>query len=218
MNLNKTDNIINKTIESIYLVVILLVPIVFSPETNLGFYQLPKESILHMGGSLILVLISLRLITNPNAILSRLINHRIIASGVLLVLMSSILSALFSVDINGSFCGREYGTSSYSVLTMFSLTNLALGIIVVADTLSHEKRLLLSVTCSTFIVAVLGLLQNFLPNIFETFTFYHQERIVSTTGNPIYLGSLLLLGIPLSILYFIRHQEISYNKLRLLFA
>ena len=218
MNLNKTDNIINKTIESIYLVVILLVPIVFSPETYFGFYQLPKESILHMGGSLILVLISLRLITNPNAILSRLINHRIIASGVLLVLMSSILSALFSVDINGSFWGREYGTSSYSVLTMFSLTNLALGIIVVADTLSHEKRLLLSVTCSTFIVAVLGLLQNFLPNIFETFTFYHQERIVSTTGNPIYLGSLLLLGIPLSILYFIRHHEISYNKLRLLFA
>ena len=41
---------------------------------------------------------------------------------------------------------------------------------------------------------------------------------MSTTGNPIYLGSLLLLGIPLSILYFIRHQEISYNKLRLLFA
>ena len=56
-------------------------------------------------------------------------------------------------------------------------------------------RMLRTILISTTLISIVGLLQFIAPNIFETFTFYHQDRIVSTLGNPIYFGSVLMLGI-----------------------
>ena len=211
-----SENLINKWIEILYLSSILLIPIAFSPENILGFYQLPKEFILHLSGTLIFMLIILKLIIDPKLLISKIIQYKFAFGFLFILLISTIISAIFSINPNGSFWGREYGTSGYSVHTIFSLITISSGIIINSDQENHQKKLLLTIILSTTIVSFFGLIQNFTPAIFPTFTFYHQDRIVSTLGNPIYLGSFLLMGTLLSIFYFLKYKNISTNN-RLLF-
>ena len=208
----RTENKINKYIEFIYLGSILLVPIVFSPETFLGFYQLPKELILHLSGSLIFSLLVLKLIIDPASTFSKIIQYKAALSLLLILLLSTIISAIFSINPYGSFWGREYGVSGYSAHTIFSLIMISWGIIINSSEENHQKNILLTVLASTTIVSFLALVQNFIPAIFPTFTFYHQDRIVSTLGNPIYLGSFLLLGSLISIFYFLSYQNITTKR------
>ena len=211
-----SENLINKWIEILYLSSILLIPIAFSPENILGFYQLPKEFILHLSGTLIFMLIILKLIIDPKLLISKIIQYKFAFGFLFILLISTIISAIFSINPNGSFWGREYGTSGYSVHTIFSLITISSGIIINSDQENHQKKLLLTIILSTTIVSFFGLIQNFTPAIFPTFTFYHQDRIVSTLGNPIYLGSFLLMGTLLSIFYFLKYKNISTNNRLLL--
>jgi len=212
MGFDKYRRIINIINESIYLFVVFSIPLVFSPEEFLGFYQIPKEFILHFGANLLLILLPIIFILNPQKLISNIINNRLILFSILFILFSYAISTLFSISILGSLWGREYGMSGNSLQTFFSLSVISISIIVTNSDKSQIRRLFLAIFASSTIVGFVGLMQNFLPNIFETFTFYHQDRVVSTLGNPIYLGSYLLISNLLSIIYFFGFSEIKLKN------
>ena len=212
MGFDKYRRIINIINESIYLFVVFSIPLVFSPEEFLGFYQIPKEFILHFGANLLLILLPIIFILNPQKLISNIINNRLILFSILFILFSYAISTLFSISILGSLWGREYGMSGNSLQTFFSLSVISISVIVTNSDKSQIRRLFLAIFASSTIVGFVGLMQNFLPNIFETFTFYHQDRVVSTLGNPIYLGSYLLISSLLSIIYFFGFSEIKLKN------
>ena len=209
MDIDKFRKVINIANESIYLFVVFSIPLIFSPEEFFGFYQLPKESILHFGANLLLVLLPVIFILNPRQFISNILNNRLILYSVLFILFSYVISTLFSITMLGSLWGREYGMSSYSLQSFFSFSVISISIITTNFDKSQIKRIFLTIFASSTLVAVIAILQNFLPNIFQTFTFYQQNRIVGTLGNPIYLGSFLLIGNLLSIIYFYGFSEIN---------
>ena len=209
MNIDKFRKITNIVNESIYLFVVFSIPLIFSPEEFFGFYQLPKESMLHFGANLLLVLLPIIFILNPHKFISNILNNRLILYAILLILFSYVISTLFSITILGSLWGREYGMSSYSLQTFFSFSVISINIITTNFDNSQIRRLFLTIFASSTLVAIIAILQNFLPSIFQTFTFYQQNRIVGTLGNPIYLGSFLLIGNLLSVIYFYGFSEIS---------
>ena len=212
MGIDKYRKIINIINESIYLFVVFSIPLVFSPEEFLGFYQLPKEFILHFGANLLLILLPIIFILNPHKLISNIINNRLIIFSILFILFSYAISTLFSISILGSLWGREYGMSGNSLQTFFSLSVISISIIITNSDKSQIRRLFLAIFASSTIVGSIGLMQNFFPDIFKTFTFYHQNRVVSTLGNPIYLGSYLLISNLLSIIYFFGFSEIKINN------
>ncbi|MEC7880964.1 MAG: O-antigen ligase family protein [Chloroflexota bacterium] len=212
MGIDKYRKIINIINESIYLFVVFSIPLVFSPEEFLGFYQLPKEFILHFGSNLLLILLPIIFILNPQKLISNIINNRLIILSILFILFSYAISTLFSISILGSLWAREYGMSSNSLQTFFSLSVISINIIITNFDKSQIKRLFLAIFASSTIVGSIALMQNFAPNIFKTFTFYHQDRVVSTLGNPIYLGSFLLMGNLLSIIYLFGFSELKINN------
>ena len=212
MSLEKINKIINIINETVYLLIVFSVPLVFTPEEYFGLYQLPKEFILHMGANILLITLSISFIFNPNKLISNLVNNRLIIFSILFVLFSYLISTMFSITTLGSFWGREYGMSSYSFHTFFSLSVISLNIIISNSSSRQTKRLFITICSASTLIALVGLLQNFAPKVFETFTFYHQDRILSTLGNPIYLGSYLLIGNLLSILYFTNYHKVDLKN------
>ena len=102
MGFDKYRRIINIINESIYLFVVFSIPLVFSPEEFLGFYQIPKEFILHFGANLLLILLPIIFILNPQKLISNIINNRLILFSILFILFSYAISTLFSISILGS--------------------------------------------------------------------------------------------------------------------
>ena len=203
MNFKNLIKYNNQIIEGVYLFAIVSIPIVFSPEELFGFYQLPKEFLLHFISSILLLLLSLKIIFEPSKLINKLNSNKLAVTSVLLLLTSFFLSSIFSVNLLGSLFGREYGMSSNSFQTYFALSIIFLSIFIVYEDKKNIVNIFKSVLISTTIISIVGLLQFIAPNIFETFTFYHQTRIVSTLGNPIYFGSVLVLGIQLTIIYYL---------------
>ena len=167
---------------------------------------------MHFGANLLWKLLPIIFILNPQKLISNIINNRLILFSILFILFSYAISTLFSISILGSLWGREYGMSGNSLQTFFSLSVISISVIVTNSDKSQIRRLFLAIFASSQIVGFVGLMQNFLPNIFETFTFYHQDRVVSTLGNPIYLGSYLLISNLLSIIYFFGFSEIKLKN------
>ena len=212
MNFKNLININNKIIEIVYIFAILLIPIAFSPEELFGFYQFPKEFLLHSFSNILLICLGLKFLLEPNNLLNKLNSNRLATTAILFILFSYFLSSIFSLNSTASFFGREYGMSTNSFQTYFALSIIFIGIFVRYENISNIIRIFISILISTSIISIIGLLQFFAPNIFETFTFYHQDRIVSTLGNPIYFGSVLLLGIQLTIVYFLNFYNLEAKR------
>ena len=202
----------NKIIEGVYLFAIIIIPLVFSPEELFGFYQLPKEYLLHLSSSILLILIGIKIIFEPSKVINKINSNKLALSSVFLILFSYLISSIFSVNKLGSFFGREYGMSSNSFQTYFALSIIFLSIFIVYENKKNNLRVFKSILISTTLISIIGLLQFIAPNIFKTFTFYHQDRIMSTLGNPIYFGSVLILGIQLSIIYFLLLYKLEEKK------
>ena len=209
MNFKNIININNKIIEIVYIFAILIIPIAFSPEEIFGFYQFPKEFLLHSSSNIILICIGLKFLLEPNTLINKLNSNKLPLISILLILFSYFLSSCFSINPISSFFGREYGMSSNSFQTYLALSVIFAGIFVSYENINNITRIFISILAATSLISLIGLLQFFAPNVFETFTFYHQDRIVSTLGNPIYFGSVLLLGIQLSIIYFLNFYKIE---------
>ena len=209
MNFKNIININNKIIEIVYIFAILIIPIAFSPEEIFGFYQFPKEFLLHSSSNIILICIGLKFLLEPNTLINKLNSNKLPLISILLILFSYFLSSCFSINPISSFFGREYGMSSNSFQTYLALSVIFAGIFVIYENIKNITRIFISILAATSLISLIGLLQFFAPNVFETFTFYHQDRIVSTLGNPIYFGSVLLLGIQLSIIYFLNFYKIE---------
>ena len=209
MNFKNLIKYNNKIIEGVYLFAILIIPLSFSPEEIFGFYQFPKEFLLHFSSSILLILIGFKLIFEPAQIINKINSNKLAISSVFLFLFSYLISSFFSVNKLGSFFGREYGVSANSFQTYLALSIIFLSIFIVYENNKNIIRILKSFIISTTLISIVGLLQFIAPNIFETFTFYHQDRIVSTLGNPIYFGSVLMIGIQLSIIYFLLFYKLE---------
>jgi len=209
MNFKNLININNKIIEIVYIFAILLIPIAFSPEELFGFYQFPKEFLLHSLSNILLICLALKFLIEPNNLLNKLNSNRLAITAILLILFSYFLSSIFSINPTASFFGREYGMSTNSFQTYFALSVIFIGIFFRYENINNLTRIFISITISTSLISIIGLLQFFAPNIFETFTFYHQDRIVSTLGNPIYFGSVLMIGIQLTVIYFLNFYNLE---------
>jgi len=212
MNFKNLININNKIIEIVYLFAILSIPVAFSPEELFGFYQFPKEFLLHFLSNILLICLGLKFLIEPNNLLNRINSNRLAIAPIALILFSYFLSSIFSVNQTASFFGREYGMSANSFQTYFALSVIFIGIFIRYEDIKNLTRIFISIIISTSLISIIGLLQFFAPNIFETFTFYHQDRIVSTLGNPIYFGSVLLIGIQLTIVYFLNFYNFEDKK------
>jgi len=212
MNFKNLININNKIIEIVYIFAILLIPIAFSPEELFGFYQFPKEFLLHSLSNILLICLGLKFLLEPNNLLNKLNSNRLAIAAMLLILFSYFLSSIFSINQTASLFGREYGMSTNSFQTYLALTVIFMGIFVRYEDINNLARIFISIIISTLLISIIGLLQFFAPNIFETFTFYHQDRIVSTLGNPIYFGSVLMIGIQLTLIYFLTFYRLEGKK------
>ena len=212
MNFKNLININNKIIEIVYLFAILSIPVAFSPEELFGFYQFPKEFLLHSLSNILLICLGLKFLIEPNNLINRINSNRLAIAPIALILFSYFLSSIFSVNQTASFFGREYGMSANSFQTYFALSVIFIGIFIRYEDIKNLTRIFISIIISTSIISIIGLLQFFAPNIFETFTFYHQDRIVSTLGNPIYFGSVLLIGIQLTIVYYLNFYNFEDKK------
>ena len=218
MNFKNLIKYNNKIIEGVYLFAILIIPLVFSPEELFGFYQFPKEFLLHFLSSILLILISVKIIFEPTKIINKINSNKLAISSIFILLFSYLISSFFSVNKLGSFFGREYGMSSNSFQTYLALSIVFISIFLNYENNKNIFRILRTILISTTLISIVGLLQFIAPNIFETFTFYHQDRIVSTLGNPIYFGSVLMLGIQLSFIYYLLFYKIEErNGLRFLY-
>ena len=209
MNFKNLIKYNNKIIEGVYLFAILIIPLVFSPEELFGFYQFPKEFLLNFLSSILLILIGVKIIFEPNKIINKINSNKLAISSIFILLFSYLISSFFSVNKLGSFFGREYGMSANSFQTYLALSIVFISIFLTYENNKNIFRLLRTILISTTLISIVGLLQFISPNIFETFTFYHQDRIVSTLGNPIYFGSVLMLGIQLSVIYYLLFYKIE---------
>ena len=122
MNFKNLININNKIIEIVYIFAILLIPIAFSPEELFGFYQFPKEFLLHSLSNILLICLGLKFLLEPNNLLNKLNSNRLAIAAMLLILFSYFLSSIFSINQTASLFGREYGMSTNSFQTYLALT------------------------------------------------------------------------------------------------
>ena len=166
MNFKNLININNKIIEIVYIFAILLIPIAFSPEELFGFYQFPKEFLLHSLSNILLICLGLKFLLEPNNLLNKLNSNRLAIAAMLLILFSYFLSSIFSINQTASLFGREYGMSTNSFQTYLALTVIFMGIFVRYEDINNLARIFISIIISTLLISIIGLLQFFAPNIF----------------------------------------------------
>ena len=131
MNFKNLIKYNNKIIEGVYLFAIVSIPLAFSPEELFGFYQLPKEFLLHFLSNILLLLISLKIIYEPSRLINKINSNKLAVTSIFLLLFSYLISSIFSVNQLGSLFGREYGMSSNSFQTYFALSIIFLSIFIV---------------------------------------------------------------------------------------
>lgn len=193
--------------ESSILAIAFIVPIYFAADQiTYNLFILNKQVIFHC--LLAIGWIGQLLIINYQCLFNYLKQNKIIFILIFLLLLSSIASTIFSIhpaqSLWGSFARQEGLYSNIYYLLFFVL--LILFLQKNNNQWPKIKHLILTIMLSSFFVSLYGILQylglDFL--VWENSSLALQ-RVVSTLGQPNFLGHYLIIVIPLTIfgLFFI---------------
>ncbi len=177
--------------------IVLLLPILVNP-FGCRFYEIPKVAFLRFAVLLVLTvwLVDRINLKGPVAGSLRKLLSRPLVLPALIFTCTYVLSTITSVDPHVSFWGsyyRVYGT--YNVLCYVLFFSL---IIINLRTANQLERLITLALLASLPIALYGVLQHFgFEPIFPGYD--HSEQVISTIGNPIFLGAYLIMVIPLAL-------------------
>ncbi|MEX0762702.1 MAG: tetratricopeptide repeat protein [Dehalococcoidia bacterium] len=198
-------------IEAVWLTGLGLIPLVFNGRDWLVYFTEPKQFILHLTALSLLGLlgfewalshrrpISLTGITrtwNPLAWPKGNLGHwAIIAVAALGV--TAAISTLISPLTQVSIWGRHAGADGYNLYSFLSLLVIFFVIATRLRTRQQALRLMFVIAITGGITAAYGVVQHFGWDPIGMGS--GDDRVMASFGNPIYLGSYLVLSIPLTI-------------------
>ena len=203
-NMLKTENLIKIIKLGIYLA--LLAPLVYIPQTifstvfgKMVYFQIIVELALPF----FLYLIFFHKEERPKIdILTKLI---LLFFGVIFI------ASMFGVDFKQSFWG--YPSRMRGIFTLLHLLFLYFYIITAFRSEKERKNLILFVILIGFAMAVFGFIERINPNLGidkSSVKNLTAHRVMSTTGNPIFLGGFLLFIIFFSAYYFLKNNKFKY--------
>ncbi len=205
---------LNRAIETVWLTAAFLVPLlVLSEHDFTSFTELPKitlvRSLAGFGFILWLMTIAVGAVKNADTeapasqpvrfSVKRWISARPIDAAAVLVLLVTGISTLLSIQPNVSALGAEWGRDGYDLHT----TAAYITIFFLAATRIRSRgqivRLWFALSVTGFIAALIGIAQHFAMAPFGISGTYQHQRVTGTVGNPLFLGSLLTLTMPIGV-------------------
>jgi tetratricopeptide (TPR) repeat protein len=177
--------------------IVLLVPLLVNP-LGYRFYELPKVTFFRFVALLLLtawVVARINFRASIAGSLRKLLARPLVLPALLFVLthvLSTITSVAPHLSLWGSFI-RVYGTYNVLCYALFFFL-----IILELRTVGQLKQLITTALLASLPVALYGVLQHsgFDP-IFPGHDY--SRRVVSTIGNPIFLGAYLIMVVPLTL-------------------
>ena len=222
---NKINKILNFTIEFSILAIIFIVPIYFATaQETYSLFILNKQVIFHC--LLAIGWASQLLIINYQFLINFLKQNKLLFLLISLLLLSFLTSTIFSIhpgqSLWGSFERQEGFYSFINYLLFFALLVFHLNS-PQQNTKSFDKikRLIIAVMLSSFVVTSYGILQYFGLDFLDwKNSDLPFQRVVSTLGQPNFLGHYLIMVIPLTVfgLFFITKKNLPRFFVSLLVA
>ena len=176
--------------------IVLLLPVLVNP-FGCRFYEIPKVAFLRFTVLLVLTVWLVDRINLGRSIIDSLrqLLFRPLVLPALLFTLAYVLSTITSVAPHVSFWGSyfrvsgTYNTLCYAIFFFLIILNL--------HTIRQVERLITVALLASLPIALYGVLQHsgFDP-IFPQYDF--SSRVISTVGNPIFLGAYLIMVIPLA--------------------
>ncbi len=186
--------------EGLWLAIIALVPLFFLPFCLRSFYP-PKAMLLQVFALLLLTAAAGAWLLKPHAPGRQLLQHilptglhRAVAAFAVIVIIATAFSLTPWISIYGSINRRQ------GMLTILSWVAVFLVMSSHLRSRAQVKRLVFVVLISSGAVAVIGIVEHYLPSFSRWFfsTSYH-PRVDSTTGNALSLSGYLGMAMPLTL-------------------
>ncbi len=222
MNWNRR---LNYAIEWLYLAVIFILPLVFIP-TIYTTFEIPKVTIFRSITIVLLILFMLKTIFCKRLEVPKLMRkskmHKfLIWCGIgffLFYFLATIFSESPLVSIWGWYPRLQGMYTFLSYLIFGAVMFLELG-----DNDGSKKkklqRLIITIFVSSALVSLIAVLQKFIP---EFLPFWNdaafEGRVYGTMGNPNYLGSFLIMVIPLILILMLEKRSKGYSLAGLFLA
>jgi tetratricopeptide (TPR) repeat protein len=196
-------------IESLWLAIIFLIPLLFNPYCLTAYYFVKSLALVLMV-SVLLGCVIARYILSP-ARLNGVSWHEWIkrsplqVAAIILGLMW-IISTAFSIIPHKSIMGNLAGTMGL----LPALSWILFFLIVSGEIRSRKQvfRAIYTLLISTGIVCVIGIIQFMYPHILPWFSF--EGRVFSTDGNPLSLSGLLAITMPVTLAMII----LTWNEVK----
>lgn len=203
---------LNRAIEVVWLTAAFLVPlIVLSEHDFYSFTELPKITLMRsLAGTgfilwLMAVAVGIAKNTLPGATESSVRafslrkwgrSHPIELAAALVLLVTAISAAL-SIQPNVSAFGADWGRDGYDLHTTASY--ITLFFLAATRIKNHGQlvRLWITISVAGLFAALIGISQHFALSPFGISGTYQHQRVTGTVGNPLFLGSLLTITLPM---------------------
>ena len=190
---------------------VLLVPLISAPQDSMFLpFQSPKVALLRALAGVIAILWIAEVIWQPPRLTPPDVSQwprriqewlkaypgRLIVAAAALFLTVNLLSTLASVSISTSLWGKTPGADGYSLYNIASYV-LIFGVVAThIKTPAQVRRLLMAIAATGVLLSVIGTYQWATNHpLYES----SGQRIVSTVGNPVLLGAVLVLTVPSSL-------------------
>jgi O-antigen ligase len=218
---SRTPRHLLRAMEACWLIALVLVPLVIMPEGFMqGFIQVPKVFVLRTVAFVLVVLLALEWTLQPGkptlaglrafprsawvAINASAARWIILAA--LGVAGANLVTFVFAPVKSISAFGIDSGWDTYA------LVNVGSYLVVFTVMLRHLRtreqlvRVLWGLTIVTQLASLIAFAQHFGVDPFRTAP-VPEDRAPGTFGNPIFLGSVLVMTVPLAIALFLSYRE-----------
>jgi O-antigen ligase/Flp pilus assembly protein TadD len=224
VTVKRNREIVAAAIEGIWLAAVLLIPLAFGPPDWFAQFDAPKVAITRLLAATLGVL---WLVDGAHAVATagrpsqqwwkRLVPGvglwlsanplRYVAIGAVALLVVVALSAAASPLARGAWRGFEVGQDGYSVLGVASTTLFFFAIGLRLRTEAQVWRLAWVLAGATALASLYAVLQATGLDPYNLLDYSSDRRIIGSFGNPIYLGSALLLGLPMVFALAFRYSD-----------
>lgn len=199
LNENTAENIVNITI----IMALAVIPLVFVPlGGQFDYFYLPKVTAMAI---LVISFITMMLLKKQP--LNDLIKKDIINMFLMIYLLLLIISVFFAGNINLAIWGNPGRWEGIVTIILY------MSLFIIARSFTRlDDRFLMIVLVTACIVSIYGIMQTFGIDPFprDVLRINWGSRSFSTMGNPNFLGSYLVLILPVSIyLYVIKEKQIG---------